>query len=206
MIGAFHARWMYLDDSMGSLAIARPFQVALALFSSLSSTPASDEAKRISSCSRSVAAAEAIKAEDASEHALLTPRPTIWTGSEACIHYRSDSWTLRIISSPVLNTLSNSCGRGFPAHGDVLRVYKNVGMAMEFLRRQRDSWDVRRDQRLIDFSRVATLSFNSKYANRKLTCDIIFVLIEMIALPVTIYETIKFNLSKEIRIVFVWYS
>ena len=32
---------------------------------------------------------------------------------------------------------------------------------MEFLRRQRESWDVTRDKRLIDFSRVTTLSFNA---------------------------------------------
>ena len=161
MIGVSHARWMCLDASMGSLAIARPFQVALPLLTSFSSTPASDEAKRISSCSGSVAAAEAKKAEVASEHARLTPRPPIWSGSEACIHCRSDSWTLRIVSSPVLNTLSNSRRKGFPAHGDVLRVYTSFRMAMEFLRRQRESWYVRRDKRLIYFSRVTTWSFNA---------------------------------------------
>ena len=77
MIGVSDARWMCLDASIGSLAIARPFQVALALLTFLSSTPASDEAKRISSCSGSVAAADAKKVEDASEHALLTPRSSI---------------------------------------------------------------------------------------------------------------------------------
>ena len=77
MIGTSHARWMCLDASMDSLAIARPFEVALALLTSLSSTPANDEAKRISSLSVSVAAAEAKKAEDTSEHALLTSRPLI---------------------------------------------------------------------------------------------------------------------------------
>ena len=77
MIGASHARWVCLDASMGSLAIARLFKVALALLTFLSSIPASDKAKRISSCSGTVAAAEAKKAEDASVHALLTPRHPI---------------------------------------------------------------------------------------------------------------------------------
>ena len=43
MIGVFHACWMSLDASMGSLVIAGPFQVALALLTSLFSIPASDE-------------------------------------------------------------------------------------------------------------------------------------------------------------------
>ena len=68
-------------------------------------------------------AAEAKKAEGASEHELLTPSPPMWTGNEACFHCTSDSWTLRIVSSPDLNTLSNSCRCRFPAHGEVRRMY-----------------------------------------------------------------------------------
>ena len=36
--------------------------------------------------SESVATAEAIKAERASMHVLLTPNPPIWTGRYACVH------------------------------------------------------------------------------------------------------------------------
>ena len=49
----------------------------------LVSTPASDD-DRVTSWSGSVAAAEARKAKGANMHALLTPRPPMWTGSDAC--------------------------------------------------------------------------------------------------------------------------
>ena len=40
------------------------------------------------------------------------------------------------------------------------------------------------------------VKFNSNYANRKPTCDIIFGAIVTFAVTVTVYEIITFNLSK----------
>ena len=65
---------MCLDASLGSLDLARLFHIANVLVTSASSIFLS-EVESISSWSGSVAAAEAKKAEGASEHALLTPSP-----------------------------------------------------------------------------------------------------------------------------------
>ena len=49
----------------------------------------------------------------------------------------------------------------FPTYGDVRRMCNIFGIPIEFLRRQRASWDGRSDKRLIDFSRMTVFSFNA---------------------------------------------
>ena len=153
-----HARWMCLDASLGSVDVARLLHIANVLVTSAFSIFLS-EAESISSWSGSVAAAEA------KERALLTPSPPMWTDNESCFHCTFDSWTLRIVSSPDLTMLSNSCRWWFPAHEDVRRMYTIFGIPIEFLRRQRASWDGRSDKRLIDFSRMVVFSFNAASTN-----------------------------------------
>ena len=74
MTGAFQARWMCLDESEGSVKVARQLHMVLMLDTVVSSAPVA-EADRMASWRGSVAAAEARKAEGACMHALLTPSP-----------------------------------------------------------------------------------------------------------------------------------
>ena len=73
--------------------------------------------KRMTFWSESVAASEAKKAEDASLHALLTPRPPICTGKLACNHCLSESSTLRTRDSPRLRVSSKDANTGLSKHG-----------------------------------------------------------------------------------------
>ena len=76
--------------------------------------------ERMAFWSGSVAAAEAKKAEDASMHALLTPRPPIRTGKLACDHCLSESFTLRTRDSPRQRVSSKDANKGLSKHGAVL--------------------------------------------------------------------------------------
>ena len=80
-----YARWMCFIESSGTIVLDILSQLAFAMLTALSSTPASDD-DRMASWSGSVAVAEARKAEGAIMHALLTPRPPMWTGNDACFH------------------------------------------------------------------------------------------------------------------------
>ena len=59
-------------------------------------------------------------AEDASMHALLTPRPPICTGKLACDHCLSESSTSRTRDSPRLRVSSKDANKGLSKHGEVL--------------------------------------------------------------------------------------
>ena len=106
---------MCLTASACSFVLAQLVHAVLALFNALPSTSAR-EADKMASWSGNVAAAYSRKAEGASMHALLTSSPPIWTGSDACFHCSSERWMLRMLSSPALSTLSNSCSRELLAH------------------------------------------------------------------------------------------
>ena len=80
------------------------------------------DSDRMAFWSGSVAAAEAKKAEDASMHALLTPRPPICTGKLACDHCLSESSTLRTRDSPRLRVSSKGANNGLSKHGEVLKT------------------------------------------------------------------------------------
>ena len=78
--------------------------------------------ERMAIWSGSVAAAEAKKAEDASMHALLIPRPPICTGKLACDHCLCESATLRTMDSPRLRVSSKDANKGLSKHGAILKT------------------------------------------------------------------------------------
>ena len=78
--------------------------------------------ERMAFWSGSVAAAEAKKADDATMHALLTPRPPICTGKLACDHCLSESSTLRTRDSPRLRVSSKDANKGLSKYGEVLKT------------------------------------------------------------------------------------
>ena len=86
-----------------------------------------------------MAAADARKADGASLHALLTPRPPIWTGNVAWVQCESLRSTFRIFDKPLRNTLSKVDINELPAHGEVFIIYRSLGIAKAFLRRHKAS-------------------------------------------------------------------
>ena len=108
-----------------------------------------------------MAAADARKADGASLHALLTPRPPIWTGNVAWVHCESLRFMFRIFDKPLCNMLSKVDINGLPAHGEVLKIYKSLGIAKAFLRRHKASCARSRDRRSTDRSRSVILAIKS---------------------------------------------
>ena len=100
-----------------------------------------------------MAAADARKADGASLHAFLTPRPPIWTGNVAWVHCESLRSTFRFFYKPLRNTLSKVDSNGLPAHGEVLKIYRSLGIAKAFLIRHKASCAESRDRRSTDRSR-----------------------------------------------------
>ena len=89
--------------------------------------------------SSSVDAAEAKKAQGASITVLLIPKPPALIVWLACDHWMLSRSTFNIYMSPSLRTASNLLNSGLSLQGDVLRVYKNLGMLKQFRRRLRSS-------------------------------------------------------------------
>jgi hypothetical protein len=86
------------------------------------------------------AAAEAKKAEGASETRLRMPRPPALMGRVACNHPMSLIWMLQMDSRSDLGMSSKSWSRGDSAQGAVLRIYKTLGREKALHKRQRASW------------------------------------------------------------------
>ena len=108
-----------------------------------------------------MAAADARKSDGASLHALLTPRPPIWTGNVAWVHCESLRSTFRIFDKPLRNTLSKVDSNGLPAHGEGLKIYRSLGIAKAFLRRHRALCAGSRDMRSNDRSRSVILAIKA---------------------------------------------
>ena len=98
--------------------------------------------QRIRHCKSRVAAAEAMKAESASDATLRMPRPPNLVGRPACDHCWSDRLTLQILETADLSSSSilRSRPSGFPSHVAVLSVNTSRGALKLFFKRTRASF------------------------------------------------------------------
>jgi hypothetical protein len=90
-----------------------------------------------------VLAAEAIKAEGASEDTLRIPRPPSLTGRLAWTHCMSERLELVMAHSPCLRWLSNWSWRTLPTQGEDLKVYRILGALNDARKRMRASCEDR---------------------------------------------------------------
>jgi len=82
-----------------------------------------------------VPAAEAKKAEGASDDTRRTPRPPFLTGRLACIHWTSVRSVLVMVQTLSLSRSSNFCKASCPLHGAARNVCISLGALNDALSR-----------------------------------------------------------------------
>jgi len=108
------------------------------------------ELRNNSSCwSVSVAAAEARKAEDASDETRLTPSPPSFTGKLAWRHWMSVRSRLQVVPMPFMSRLSNITRRGWLTHGEQRSVCSIFAALNDIFSRMSASCADNIDKRLI---------------------------------------------------------
>jgi hypothetical protein len=88
---------------------------------------------RMCACRLAVAAADARKAEDASDTTERTPRPPYLAGKLACSHCPFVRSTLQILPTADLSCLSNRSSNGLPLQCAALSVNSRRGALSEFV-------------------------------------------------------------------------